>query len=117
MASVSYTGDATFLAENYPFMQPHSFSARPRALARTASASPPPDPRTPTRPSGTKDPTTDIAAMQALFRRGRAAGTSTRTLRWSPVYKRDRANSGWPRTDTASPDAIARRDSDAAGQI
>jgi hypothetical protein len=113
-----YTGDATFLSNNYPFM-----AAAARFLLGKAAIGP--DGRRHTAPSNahetqwdTQDPTTDIAAMKALFPAViQAAGIlNVDTALVSQLQTAEGQVLDFPRTDTATQTQLLTSNSDAAGK-
>ncbi len=117
-AHYSYTRDGAFLALNYPFM---AASAR-FLLARAAVGA---DGKRHTNPSNahetqwdTQDPTTDIAAMKALFPIVvQAAGIlNTDAALVAQLQAAAEQIQDFPRTDTSTQSQLLSAASDAAGQ-
>jgi hypothetical protein len=113
-----YTGDTTFLTNNYPFM-----AAAARFLLAHSSLHA--DGRRHTTPSNahetqwdTQDPTTDIAAMRALFPAViQAAGIlNTDAQLVSQLQGAEAQILDFPRTDTATQMQLLSSSSDSAGQ-
>jgi hypothetical protein len=113
-----YTGDATFLSKSYPFM-----AAAARFLLERASVGA--DGYRHTNPSNahetqwdTQDPTTDIAAMKALFpvviQAANVLGTDTALV--SQLQEAGAQILDFPRTDTATQTQLLTSASDPAGK-
>jgi hypothetical protein len=117
-AQYLYTGDTNFLSQTYPFM---AASAR-FLLARAAVGA---DGKRHTNPSNahetqwdTQDPTTDIAAMRALFPAVVLAASilNTDSALVSELRTAQAQILDFPRTDTATQTQLLTAGSDMAGQ-